>query len=206
MYSYLPPGVPGGVLPPSQLQGVPQQQLHQQSVYSSTAYPPSTMYPQQAPLSGLQSASLNAPLNAAQVSGLGPVSMHPLAQALSATAHPITGMPVWYYALDFLGIPPQYPLYRLTESTFSIVSGGVLHEATSFNYERATRRLRCHVFIWDFDIVFAADMSCIESGVCLQHSDRARGIPRDFWTYQSTTDIDNNKLHIVRCGPNGQQI
>ena len=133
-------------------------------------------------------------------------SMGPHAILASATApSAVPGQQVWYYALDYLGIPPQYPLYRLTETSFSIVSGGVLHEATSFNFDRTTRRLRCHVFIWDFDIVFAPDMSAVESGVCLQHSDRARGIPRDFWTYQSVTDVENNKLHIVRCGPNGQQ-
>lgn len=130
-----------------------------------------------------------------------------LALPTSVPAHAMVGAQhVWFYALDFLGIPPQYPLYRFTESSFSIVSGGVLHEATHFAYDRSTRRMRCHVFIWDFDVVFTPDMSSIESGVCLQHSDRARGIPRDFWTYQTVTDIDNNKLHIVRCGPNGQHI
>lgn len=122
------------------------------------------------------------------------------------SAHPITGRPIWYFALDFMGIPPQYPLYRFTETSFSIVSGGVLHEATSYDFDRTTRRFKCHVFIWDFDIVFAADMSCIESGVCLQHSDRTRGIPRDFWSYTPVTDMDNNKLHIVRCDANGQFI
>lgn len=199
---YQPPGYAAPMSTASTIGSMPSGPTPGFSNGPQLAYAPPSAYPTTLSVThAVPQAAGMYPLASPALGSMGPHA------SFAGTAAPAAapGQQVWYYALDYMGIPPQYPLYRLTETSFSIVSGGVLHEATSFNFDRIARRLRCHVFIWDFDIVFTPDMSAVESGVCLQHSDRARGIPRDFWTYQTVTDVENNKLHIVRCGPNGQQ-
>jgi len=110
---------------------------------------------------------------------------------------------VYFYAINFGGLTPPSALYRFTETSFSMVRGGKIHTATRFEYDRDTRHLRCRAYMWDFDLIFSPDMSCIESGQCLQPEDAVNNIPRDFWRYAAVTNMTRHELNIVRCDPSG---
>lgn len=105
-------------------------------------------------------------------------------------------MTEYSYALDTDQLPFNYAQYLFTKTSFSIVSGGTKYEGTNFRYDERLRRLRCTAHIWEYDIVFSPDMSCIETGVCVQRPQS--GVPFDMYAYTGTSNLSRKELHYVR--------